>query len=135
MGLDNGVCLKILHKEGFGDIPAWVHREEWEDKYDYDYEILYWRKCWNVRGAIMGYLGVDDESYEWCLTTYDLYAIAEMLEHEVYGEDNWEDGLSIWTWEEVGEHYLACLEYARKVVEWLKTKPVGTYELYFYDSY
>ena len=135
MGLDNGICLKLIDKETFGDIPSWIHREEWEDRYNFDYEVLYWRKCWNVRGAIMEYLGMSGDDYEHAMTVYDLEDIVDILERYVYGEDNWKDGLSIWTWEEIGDHYTKCLEYALKVAEWLRTKPLGSYELYFYDSY
>jgi hypothetical protein len=135
MGLDNGVNFKILNKETFGEMPSWIHREEWEDKYGFDYEIFYWRKCWNVRNAIIEYLGMHENEYECTMTVYDLESVVDILERDVYGEDNWEDGLSIWTWEEIGEHYIQRLEYARKVIEWLKNKPLGSYEIYFYDSY
>ena len=72
MGLDNGIDFKILDKEKFGEIPAWIKREEWEEKYGFDYEMLYWRKCWNVRQEILIYLGSSDDEYEWVLDLNDL---------------------------------------------------------------
>lgn len=64
MGLDNGIMLKIKDKEKFGEIPAWIRREPWEDEHNYDYEILYWRKCWNVRAEILTYLAADADEYQ-----------------------------------------------------------------------
>ena len=134
MGLDNGILLKIKDKEAFGPMPSWIKREEWEDKYGYDYDILYWRKCWNVRGEILCYLGASDDEYQWNITPDDLVNIINILRTQVYGE-NWDEDQSIWSWEEIGENYMYHLTYAEKIIELLRTKPLGSYQLYFYDSY
>lgn len=136
MGLDNGIQFKILDKQKFGDIPSWFKREAWEDKYEYDYEILYWRKCWNVRGAILNYLCdfFDEEEVETNITLgqlEDIFAILKTL----YTKESWNDGGSIWSWDDVKKNYPANLKYARKVLKWLRTKPSDSYQLYFYDSY
>ena len=135
MGLDNGIMLKIKDAEEFGPMPEWIRREEWEDKYGFDYEILYWRKCWNVRNEILTYLGAELDEYQWTIMPDDLVNIIHLLRTYVYGEENWNSGESIWTWEEVGENFLHWLEYAEKVAAWLRTKPYDSYQLYFYDSY
>ena len=136
MGLDNGIQFKILDKQKFGKIPSWFRREAWADKYEYDYEILYWRKCWNVRSAILDYLCdfFDEEEVETNITPdqlEDIFAILKTL----YTKENWNKGGSIWSWDEIGKNYPANLKYARKVLKWLKTKPEGSYQLYLYDSY
>ena len=135
MGLDNGIMFKIKNKEKFGAIPSWFRREEWEEKYNYDYEVLYWRKCWNVRDAILNYLpNTNDYGGNFDMTLEQLEDIFEILKG-LYNEESWDEGDSIWSWEEVGEAYIEHLEYARKVLAWLKTKPEDSYQLYFYDSY
>ena len=134
MGLDNGIMLKIIDKEKFGPMPAWIKREEWEDKYNYDYEILYWRKCWNVRAVILSYLEADDDEYEWTLSLMDLQDICKILK-KLYTKSNWDESQSIWSWDEVKNTYKSNLKYAEKVAKWLRDKPEGSYELYFYDSY
>lgn len=136
MGLDNGIQFKILDKQKFGDIPSWFRREAWEDKYEYDYEILYWRKCWNVRSAILGYLGdfFDEEEVETNITLdqlEDIFAILKTL----YTKESWDEGGSIWSWDDIKKNYPANLKYARKVLKWLRTKPSDSYQLFFYDSY
>ena len=135
MGLDNGILLKIKDKETFGPMPHWIKREEWEDKYNYDYDILYWRKCWNVRAEILGYIGACDDEYQWDLSVADLENIIHLLETYIYSEENWDASQSIWSWEEIGENLLYHLEYAKKIAAWLRTKPYDSYQLYFYDSY
>lgn len=135
MGLDNGIQFKILDKQKFGDIPEWFKREAWEDQYNYDYEVLYWRKCWNVRAEILGYLpNTDNEGGNFDMTPDQLENIFSILKG-LYSKDNWDEGASIWSWDEIGESYKNNLKYARKVLKWLKTKPEGSYQLYFYDSY
>lgn len=134
MGLDNGIQFKILDKQKFGDIPEWFKREAWEDQYNYDYEVLYWRKCWNVRAEILSYLRADSDEYQWTLTLVQLKDIFKIL-NSLYVWHNWDSSQSIWTWDEIGETYKKNLKYARKVLKWLETKPKDSYQLYFYDSY
>ena len=68
------------------------------------------------------------------MTLEQLEGIFEILAG-LYSKENWNDDESIWSWEDVGDAYIENLEYARKVLAWLKTKPEDSYQLYFYDSY
>ena len=135
MGLDNGIMFKIKNKEKFGAIPSWFRREEWAEKCNYDYEVLYWRRCWNVREAILNYLpNTHDDGGTFDMTTEQLEGIFDILEG-LYSAENWNDDESMRSWEEIGEAYVENLKYARKVLAWLKTKPADSYQLYFYDTY
>ena len=138
MGLDNGIDFKILDKEKFGEIPAWIKREEWEEKYGFDYEMLYWRKCWNVRQEILIYLGSSDDEYEWVLDLNDLQNIFKILKG-MYKQGLWtadyECGMTIWSWDDIRYTYPRNLKYAKRVAKWLATKPKDSYEIKFYDSY
>ena len=135
MGLDNGIMFKINNKEQFGDIPKWFRREEWEEQHNFDYEVLYWRKCWNVRAEILSYLpNTHGEGGEFDMTVDHLEDICKILKG-LYTKANWDDSQSIWSWDEIKKNYPANLRYARKVLKWLRTKPEGSYQLYFYDSY
>lgn len=126
--------FKILDREKFGDIPSWFKREAWEDQNNYDYEVLYWRKCWNVRAEILSYLEASDDEYEWTLSLMDLQDICKILK-KIYTKENWDESQSIWSWDEIKETYIENLRYACRVLKWLNTKPEGSYRLYFYDSY
>lgn len=133
MGLDNGIQLKIMNKETFGQIPMWVHKEcpfTISDKID----ILYWRKCWNVRAVILFYLNGHQEGGEFPMNLSDLEQINKTLK-KMYTKKNWDERQSIWSWDEIKDTYTHNLKYAEKIAKWLKDKPVDSYELYFYDSY
>jgi hypothetical protein len=135
MGLDNGIMFKIKNKEQFGEIPSWFRRESWEDEHNFDYEILYWRKCWNVRGEILSYLpNTHDEGGSFDMTLDQLQDICKILKG-LYTKANWDESRSIWSWDEIKKNYPANLRYACRVLKWLHTKPEGSYQLYFYDSY
>jgi hypothetical protein len=64
----------------------------------------------------------------------DLKDICKLLK-KLYTKENWDEMHSIWSWDEIKKTYPSNLKYARKVLKWLETKPEGSYELYFYDSY
>ena len=135
MGLDNGIELRIKDKAAFGEVPDWVRYEPWEEKSGCDYEIFYWRKCWNVRGEILAYLGANRDEFEWNLDINDLVAICKILK-PMYTKKGWDEGRSIWTWDKyIKRAFKGDLKYAKKIAKWLKKKPEGSYQLYFYDSY
>lgn len=136
MGLDNGINLKIKNKEKFGNIPKWIIYEDWERKYGYDYEVNYWRKCWNVRREVLTFLGISTNSDggDYAITINDLIGINKKL-RKMYTKKNWDESQSIWRYKEIKRNYRAKLRYANRVAKWLKTKPVDSFELYFYDSY
>jgi hypothetical protein len=133
MGLDNGITLKIKDREKFGEIPAWLIHESWEPADEY--EVHYWRKCWNVRGEILNYFHVDMEGGDdYSMGLSDLVGINELLK-PLYSRSGWDESLSIWAWKDIKSSLLNRLKYAEKVAKWLKDKPIDSYQLYFYDSY
>lgn len=123
MGLDNSFTLHITDTAKFGKLPNWLVRSEWEIKNDkpndVEVELLYWRKCWNVRGKVFDTLdfenrtihiepkeGSDWEPYDYeilVLKSLDDYEkILDVLMKELYSFEKWdnEDG-SIWEWVDI----------------------------------
>jgi hypothetical protein len=136
MGLDNGILLKTYHKRQFSDISTLFKREPWEDAGNYDYTVLYWTKCPNVREAIWDYLKVDRKKRAdigMHISIDQFEDICNIL-HKLYTKRNWEKGESCWSWDQIGQKYKDDLKFARKVLKWLKTKPVGSYQLYFHEG-
>ena len=131
MGLDNGIVLKITDREAFGPIPEWFRHDAWQP--DNEYDINYWRKCWNVRAEIMTYLGMGDE-YEAVMTVDDLRTVNKIVK-SIYNPTDWNDGNSIWDWDEIKDCYLRNLAYAKRMAQFLKKRPATSYEVIFYDSY
>lgn len=135
MGLDNGICVR--RNEYTNNIKELRRFEDtWDDKKQFDFEVCYWRKCWNIRSmitfAIMkAYNNCESEP----LTVDDVQNIINGLKD--FNSKNWNDnGGSIWDWDD--EDY----PYSRKIKQDIKNlkhliKLMQKYDLevYFYDSY
>ena len=135
MGLDNSI--QVRRNEYTNTIPELKQFEDsWDKNHEYDFEIAYFRKCWNVRDMVFDVVKCahdNDESDP--LTTEDIDNIIKGLQS--FNSDNWQEGWgSIWEWDD--EEY----PYSKKVahdIEKLKTlrRLMEKYDLevYFYDSY
>lgn len=128
MGLDNGIQVKRnLYTNSIEDLK--VFEETWDKEHKWDFEICYWRKCWNIRNDILWVLNSRfDDQYEFQLTYEDIDNIISILLS--YNEDNW--GNSIWTFEEMVEHLQQDVENLKLLQDLMKTYNL---EVYFYDSY
>lgn len=131
MGLDNGICVR--RTEYSTKIKELKHFERsWDDQHQYDFEICYWRKCWNVRGAILDALNAaTDNDYEYPITLDNINTIIGELQY--FNKHTWNENESIWTWEEQKPHikrHIKNLKYLKKL-----TKKYPEIEVYFYDSY
>ena len=135
MGLDNGVCVK--RNEYTESIPELKQfEEEWGQYYGYDFEIAYFRKCYNVKSMVFhsSIKGIHDNYRSEPLSKEDIRIIIDGL--RAFNEDNWdEDGGSIWEWYGLDNYS----QYMQMQIEHLETLYylMGKYELevYFYDSY
>ena len=132
MGLDNGIEIK---RTDFTSSIPWIKAFEynWDKEGKYDFEVCYWRKCWNVRGMIFNVINhQSDNDYQVELSTEDLRAIKEGLQK--YNKRTWDESESIWTWEEQKPHIKRQICNLKKLIK-LKEKHGNLIEVYFYDSY
>lgn len=135
MGLDNSIEIK--RNAYTNSIPELRQFElEYDKAYEYDFEICYWRKCWNIRNDILWIIGERlSDKYEYTLDKEDIDQIIKLLES--YNADNFEDsGGCIWDWDDEEYPYSEKIQQdiaSLKVLRQLMDK----YELdvYFYDSY
>lgn len=167
MGLDNGITL-WMKKPVNERIASLLTDVEWEhDPYDENlqgFDLLYWRKCWNVRYAIAEVLnenrdkgvkftydtncdGIPVDCYSATFGVDVLERILDKLREDVYSYEAWGD--SIWDWHDpeqddeegtkrdmgVCDSYWYHLTHAYQVLEILRTLDPGSYEIEFYDSY
>lgn len=137
MGLDNGIIVKIKDNQKFGAIPKWVKCSAGKQ-----FEINYWRKCWNVRAEIFDYIhrnncpAIDEyQEYEFELSINDTLSILKQIKENCYSEKKWDYSQSIWEWYEIKQHFKRRLRQAKKIIRWLKRKPTDSYQIIFYDSY
>ena len=108
--------------------------EEYRAKYNYDLEVAYWRKCWNVRSIIIDVLDVreDNDSYT-TMTIDDVDAVITALCK--INKKNWLDrGSTIWDWKEFKGIQRRNIRNLRRLRHMMRKKP-EVFEVYFYDSW
>lgn len=131
MGLDNGLCIRRNEASmGIYD-KLKCFEEEWAKKYEYDFEVCYWRKCWNIRSLIFACIGSCENDGMVPIQREDIPNIIEILKS--LNSKNWYDyGPSIWTYEEQKPYIKQQIKNLKKVY-----RLMGRYDLevYFYDSY
>lgn len=145
MGLDNGLYLRVNEDKHIDFPEEVVTRGKWNEVWDYnengevcvkgkEIDMCYWRKCWNIRQAIMN---VIDEDYDGDGGMIELsIGSLKKIWHEIFRlthKKEWEDGESIWTWKEmrwVLDQDLINIEW---LIENMQRDP--ELEVYFLDSY
>ena len=145
MGLDNGL---LLHTKDLIDFPKEIANHigrlsvDLRSPFPYEYELCYWRKCWNIRREI-GYAlqaqSIESVAKAW-LTIEDVKNIWRAI-NQLNSKRAWDTSDSIWTWREMKDH----LDYDLLTLEWLinfmqeharahSNEPL-VYMVEFYDSY
>lgn len=134
MGLDNGIKLRTKQEIDPEMIPYYVKvTRDTFTKNAIEYDVCYWRKCWNIRHEVLSIIGRDTTgSNDFELNSKQIKEIRDtLLQMLCYGED-WDDG-SIWTFEEMIPRLAqdaVDLTWLLKYLEEDKTAYA-----YFYDSY
>lgn len=134
MGLDNGIEVK---RTEFTNSLPWLRSLEgsWDKEHKYDFEVCYWRKCWNVRRIVLDICEEDSPNdFEFELTLDQLVQIRDTLKQ--FNAKNWDNsyGNSIWTWKEHKRSNRRHITRLNKLIK-LKKKYGDLIEVYFYDSY
>lgn len=136
MGLDNGICIRT--KERSSEIPIEFQTFIYSDGMQ-NYEILYWRKCWGIRNAIIDYLitkhpmAYTIDNSDFSLNLADLggiYGILCIFNNEEYWKENAD---SIWEWKEFEAQLKTQLSNMRWLISYAMRNPDA--DIYFYDSY
>lgn len=129
MGLDNGFILKNVDK---ATIPKFIW---YDDTYMKENEIvlIYWRKCWGLREAVMNVLHMSDTDGEKQVEAEDIPAILRKL-YPFLSKEYWEDNAdSIWTFDEKIDSFIQDILNLKWLEEYMQDHPEIT--CYFYDSY
>ena len=143
MGLDNGITMR-------SKIPIEVPRElirvsesicsAYDSHYTFEYDLCYWRKCWNIRHGIGMALGANlgEDAGKGRLDIDDVKNIWHVLNH-LNNKRAWDSGDSIWTYKEM----LDNLDCSLLTLEWVIYLMRNYSQLFkdgcicveFYDSY
>ena len=135
MGLDNGIQIK--RNTSTNSIPELKQFElSYDNKHQFDFEICYWRKCYNIRNMIMDVIeSARDNDNSDILTTTDIEKIIHGLQS--FNSTNWqENGGSIWDWDDEEYPYSEKIQRDIENLKNLQTlMEKYDLEVYFYDSY
>lgn len=135
MGLDNGIQIK--RNTSTNSIPELKQFElAYDNKHQFDFEICYWRKCYNIRNMIMDVVeSARDNDNSDILTTTDIEKIIHGLQS--FNSANWqENGGSIWDWDDEEYPYSEKIQRDIENLKNLQTlMEKYDLEVYFYDSY
>ena len=139
MGLDNMISVKIKDKTKFTENEL-LHLGTYH-KYDDSYELMYWRKCWNIRELIMykmhtaGLRTVNDCSEDMPMPVDFLKSLIYTL-NQCYTPEWWQEhDDSIWSFDDICENMHGELIEAMVAVYILEQKDPDSYEIDFLDSY
>ena len=135
MGLDNGIYVKRNeYTNNIRDLKRF--EEDWDKEHKYDFEIVYYRKSWNIRSMIFDVVkGAYNNDISEPLTIDDIENIIKGLKS--FNSKNWqENGGSIWDWDDEEWPYSKKIKQDVKNLKRLK-KLMKKYDLevYFVDSY
>lgn len=131
MGLDMGICVKRTpYTNSIKALQPFTM--EWDREQKYDFDICYWRKCWNVyydlENALCCYL---DNDCRYHLGIEDLENILTLLEG--YDEETWDENNTIWAWEQHKKINATHIENLKKLIGLMRTDP--EIQPYLYISY
>ena len=135
LGLDNGISIRRnTYTESICELERFD--SEFRKRLKCDFEICYWRKCWNIRNDILSILTErTQDQYEIPLSKENVEQIIELLES--YNSDNFEDnGSCIWDWDDEKYPYSEKIQQDIERLKVLRTL-MDEFDLYvyFYDSY
>lgn len=146
MGLDNGIVIRTKKTKEMRDIVPWyvsVASGEWVDKFNF--EVCYWRKCWNIRAGIFDILwknhhnewhksGYDESPKEqMILRIEDVKEIYQLLVDYINEDLEWDTSDTIWELKDYRPYLVQCAMNLIWLVEWMTAHPEDVVE--FYDSY
>ena len=135
MGLDNSIQIK--RNTSTNSITELKQFElSYDNKHQFDFEICYWRKCYNIRNMIMDVVeSARDNDNSGILTTTDIEKIIHGLQS--FNSANWqENGGSIWDWDDEEYPYSEKIQRDIENLKNLQTlMEKYDLEVYFYDSY
>lgn len=141
MGLDNGIIVKAKTLRGSRFLEKYFSHL---DKLGNGYELAYWRKCYNVRSKILEWVKNAYDAGEFELNLTDLVQVLDVMKYFLDKEHWYEEGGSIWTWEEQLRNIADVIYNVTKFVEYLEDGEgdlpedevsAEDFEILWYDSY
>lgn len=130
MGLDNGICVRGLKRNS---LIGRLFKYPFDEDYGEAPDICYWRKCWNIRGAIFSEIEHKNqyENYRTNLSRMDVKHIREWIKWFLANPDEWHG--SIWEFSEIEDTLKR--DSRNLLILYLLMGVKKGLQPYFYDSY
>lgn len=137
MGLDNGFYVKSKKRKITRDMLPDIINYPFEEDYDGNVEIVYFRKCWGIRNGVLDILDKRFASVDEYLFEIDkpeqVLDIIGLLSYFL-DPNRWEDeGDSIWSFEEIRAQLIVSIINLAAIEIFMKEN--SDVYLEFYDSY
>ncbi len=141
MGLDNGILIKPKTLKGSRFLEKYFSHL---DKIGPNYELAYWRKCYNVRHKIFEYVENACDAGESELYLTDLVQVLEVMKYFLVREHWYDENGSVWTWEEQLRNTADIIYNLTKFIEYLEDGEgdlpedevsEDDFKIIWYDSY
>ena len=142
MGLDNGITMRLPRwqeptKEerrlAIEDSKVYVDYNKVDNTWEID--VLYWRKCWNIRRIILHLLGAyyKEEQYEYNLDLEDIEKLIYAFSHFTKREWEEDNDCLYHSWRDFKRMLKFDVHQLKKLYKYMKNHTEVT--VYFYDSY
>lgn len=114
-------------------MPLAFDDKEWRVRCNYDIEVAYWRKCWNVRDAIFDILDIKEPNDSVTpMTAEDVEQVIARLKR--FTRDNYDYyGGTIWDWIDFKKINKRNISRLKKLLRLMKK--YDNIEVVFYDSW
>lgn len=110
-------------------------RYPFEQDYNNEVEICYWRKAWNIRNWFLNecFPRRKDEDYYFKLGIEEVETLREIVTYYLKHPKEWDESSSIWTHKEIKPQLKDQKHNLKILARWMKKNPDA--EVIFYDSY
>lgn len=134
MGLDNGIIVRLNNSVDRSQIPSFVRCFFDEFRTGNEFEVCYWRKCWNMRNDILNVIKTTgNNEYQFNLDADDISDIKNVVARyfDIDYFDSHDD--TIWDYKELLSQNIRCYINLCWLESFMQENP--NIEVYFYDSY
>lgn len=134
LGLDNGIYVKSNKRKITRETLPNVIKYPFDEDYDGEVEIAYWRKCWGIRNEIINTFNDGKDDCKFTIDTPEQVSDLIKLVASWLDEKKWnEEADSIWEYDEIKDTLVTNVVNLSIVYLYMVSKPDVYLE--FYDSY
>lgn len=134
LGLDNGIYIKSNKRKITRETLPNIIKYPFDEDYNEEVEIAYWRKCWGIRNEIIDTFNEGKDDYKFTIDTPEQVSDLIKLIASWLDEKKWnKEADSIWEYDEIKDTLVTNVVNLSIVYLYMVSNPDVYLE--FYDSY